>query len=163
MCLYSKELDTVSHLLRCFLYSFLALVFVTSFLPIWLSDRCRCAFLVATCIKAKGRADFSPTLYATKVLQMMDLKGGWRVATLQSDGCLNIGRVGTWNIIYSSSDRSTPPLISMPAVPLSIFFFFLHVRFHFLNLFPTLNSLFTDWERHWGCNNKWCTKYGSHN
>jgi hypothetical protein len=163
MCLYSKELDTVSHLPWCFLYSFLSLVFVTSLLPIWLSNRCRCAFLMATCIRAKGRADFSPTLYATKVLLNDGFEGWltccdltkWWMSSHWQGGDLKYHLFFLWPLHGALNFTASHPLV--------VCFFFLHVRFHFLNLFRTLNSLSIDWGRQWGCSNKWGTKSGSHN
>jgi hypothetical protein len=141
MCFYSKELDTVSHLLWCFLYSFLALVFVTSFLSIWLSDRCLCAFLMATCIKAKGRVYFSPTLYATKVLHNDGFEGWltccdltkWWMSSHWQGGDLKYHLFFLWPLHATLNFTANHSL-----------YFFLHVGFHFLNLFPTLNTLFID-------------------
>lgn len=118
MCLYSKDLDTVSHLLWCFLYSFLALVFVTSILPIWLCDHCRCAFLMATCIKAKGRADFSPTLYATKVLHNDGFEGWLTCCDLTKWWMSSHWQGGNLKYHLFFLYIFTPPLISPPAIPL---------------------------------------------
>lgn len=145
-----------------FLYSFLALVFVKSFLPISLSDRCRCAFLMATCIKAKGRADSFPTLYATKVLHNDGFEGWltccdltkWWMSSHWQGGDLKYHLFFLWPL---------PTTLNFTASHSTVVFFFLHIRFHFLSLFPTQNSLFIDWGRHWGYNNKWGTKSGSHN
>jgi len=135
MCLYSKELDTVSHLLWFFLYSFLALVFVKSFLPIWLADRCRCAFLMATCIKAKGRGDFFPTLYATEVLHNDGFEGWltccdltkWWMSSHWQGGDLKYHLFFLWPL---------PATLNFTASHSTVVFFLLTLSFSFLKLVP---------------------------
>jgi hypothetical protein len=134
MCWYSKELDTVTHLLWCFLYSFLVLLLWSHFFQYDYPTVVGLPFWSPHVSRPKVAQISPPHCMQQKFCIMMDLKGGWRVATLQSDGCLPIGRVGTWNIIHCSSDPSMPPLISPPAI--SLWFFLLTRSFSFLILVP---------------------------
>jgi hypothetical protein len=135
---------------------------VTSLLPIWLSERCRCALLTDTCMKAEGRVDFSPTLYSTKVLHNDGFEGWLTCCDLTKWWMSSHWQGGGLKYHLFPPPPPTQPFISPPAILLQ-FSLFLHFHFHFLNLFPTLNPLVVDLgeEGKLGCDNKWGTKSGS--